>query len=1273
MKITSLLILALVFTSFYLNAQVNDWENPAVFGINKEKYHVSVIPYANADQAIQHDKTTSPYYKLLNGVWKLDYKKTPEQVPQDFFKPDFDISKWVNVNVPGSLENQGFSEFIFVNVRYPFTAMPPKIPHEENPVALYRTTFTIPANWDKRQTFINFHGVESAFYLWINGQKVGYSENSYCTAEFNISKYLKSGENTLAMQVFRFSDGSYVEDQDFWRLSGIFRDVELYSTPNASVRDYYVTTNLDEKYQNADLKATFKLKNYTPKDKGSYTVETSLFDADKKLVTSSKSEAVVFNGDSTRMEISAKLVNPVKWNTENPYLYTLVTTLKDSKGVALEVLSRKIGVREIEIKEGVLMVNGKRVIIRGVNRHEHDPYTGRYVSRESMIKDIVLMKKNNINAVRTCHYNNAPLWYELCDEYGIYLCAEANLECHGWDRASSLPEWKPVYIDRCQGLVNPYKNNPSVLYWSLGNESGFGPNHVAMSEWIHKNEPTRPVHYNPADRDACVDIVAPMYPSVEYYTNIAKQEHRPIIMCEYAHAMGNSIGNLKEYWEPTYTLPRAQGGYIWDWVDQGFFKKNEKGKKYIANSGEFNDPKSEEYVGFDGMVLADRTPQPEVFEYKYIVQPFRMKAVDVLSGKLSVQNLYESTNLNEFDGRWEMLENGKVIQQGLLPKLDVSAGAEKEFSIAYKKPQVKAGAEYLLNVHFTLAQNKPWAEKGHEIAYEQFNLPLEVPVLDFNWDKTSTVLKMDEASDKISVSGKDFAIVFSKTTGTIASWVYQGKQLIKQGPRLNLYRAGTDNDEQWFDSKSTSVYWRKLGLNNLKHNALKVSASRLEQGVVEVTCNVMVSSPNEGDLVENTMVYKIFPEGDIYLNNNLALQSNFSATLEKGLPRVGLELVLPSGYENMQWYGKGPFENYIDRNQGAKTGLFKSTVDEQYFPYSRPQTTGNHTEVKYVGLFDNDGTGLAVYGIPSVEASALHYSQNSLDKKSINEVVRVDDIYLDIDLRQRGLGGASCGPDTRSAYKVDVKNYNYTIRLKPLNMHQASPVDLICESPYVACPEFSVKDNFMMMNEELSLSTISKGAQIRYTLDGTEPTANSTLYIKPIKVSEAFSIKAKAFKKECFASPTVTASYQVRKMLLNYEKPVKYNEQPVDVKVKLENVSKIGIIVTDPDNANMKDHVDLAEARFIKKDGTAVYLNDLTPSLTFQAWEKLRNNKTCEDKPITMKGVVYKQGLGTHSYAEIWYNVPDDFTAFQMLYGVDDETKGEGSCTVGLKIVGIEK
>ena len=1275
MRIASLVLLLMVLTFTSLEAQINDWENQAVFGINKEKYHVSVIPYANQEMALQREKGKSQFYKLLNGVWKLNYVKTPEDVPENFFKSDFDISKWVKVNVPGSLENQGFSEFYFTNISYPFTANEPKIVHSENPVALYRTTFTLPVDWNKRQTFIDFDGVESAFYIWVNGQKVGYSENSYCTAEFNISKYLKSGENTLSVQVFRFSDGSYLEDQDYWRLSGIFRDVSLYSVPQVNIRDYYVTTDLDSKYQNADLKASFKLKNFAVKTNNQYTIETSLFDADKKLVSSTKSDVIKFNGnDTAEISLSAKLINPVKWNTEKPYLYTLLTFLKDNKGSVLEILSSKIGIRKIETKEGVLMVNGVRVIVRGVNRHEHDPYTGRYITRESMIKDITLMKQNNINAVRTCHYNNAPLWYELCDEYGIYLCAEANLESHGyWDRFTKDPKWEVCFLDRCMGLVQPYKNNASVLYWSLGNESGFGPNHVSMSKWIHKNEPTRPVHYNPADRDPSVDIVSPMYPSVEAYASIAKEEHRPIIMCEYAHGMGNSVGNLKEYWDPTYTLPRAQGGYIWDWVDQGFFKKNEKGIEYIANSGELNDPKSQAYVGFDGMVLADRTPQPELLEFKYIVQPFRFKAIDILNGKLKVQNLYEATNLNEFDGNWELLENGKIIQQGTISKLDVPAGVEKEFDIPFTKPQIKAGAEYLLNVHFALSQKKSWADKGLEIAYEQFKLPVSVTANDFAWDKKSTNLKLNDLAEKISITGKDFTVDFSKTTGTISSFIYLEKELIKQGPQLNLYRAPTDNDEMWFSPTSPAAFWRKIGLNNLKHNIQKVVATKLDNGIYEVTCNLIVSSPTEANLIENTMTYKIFPDGDIFLNSNLSLLNDFRLTTEKGLPRIGVEMILPTGYENMQWYGKGPFENYIDRNHASKTGLFKSTVEAQYFPYSRPQATGNHTDVSYVGLYDKDGIGLAVYGVPFIETSALHYSQNSLDKKSVNDVVRVDDIYLDVDLRQRGLGGASCGPDVRPEYKVDVKNYNYNIRLKPINLNKVTPMDLVSESPVVAVPEFSVTNNYMMINDSLSLTTISKGAQIYYTLNGTEPTEKSTLYTTPIKVTKYINIKAKAFKKDCFASTTVSASYQIRKMLLNYDKPVKWNQEPVDVKVKLDKLTEIGIIVADPDMDNNYDHVDLVQARFIKKDGSVVNLTDLKPILTFQGWNTLKTNETVGGNPLTLKGVVYKNGLGTHSYAEIWYKLSDDFVEFQMLYGLDDESHGQGSNEVRLKIVGIEK
>lgn len=1267
--------MTIVGLNLTLQAQINDWENPAVFGINKEKYHTSVVPFDNVKDAKEKDRRQSSYYKLLNGVWKLNYASTPETAPKDFYKPEFNVDNWNNVNVPGSLENQGFSEFIFKNIDHPFTPNEPKIPHNENPVASYRTMFNIPGNWDTKQIYLSFDGVESAFYLWINGQKVGYSENSYCTAEFNITAYLKPGENVLAVQVYRFSDGSYLEDQDFWRLSGIFRDVYLYAIPKVSIADYYAVTDLDNEYRDADLKLSFTVKGAKAQSKGQYVIETSVYDAEKKLVSSQSSRPFMLNDSGPeKISMSQKLNSPEKWNTEHPYLYSIVTTLKDNKGNILEVLGSKIGVREIEIKNGVLMVNGVRVIIRGVNRHEHDPSTGRYITRESMIKDIVLMKQNNINAVRTCHYNNAPLWYELCDEYGIYVCAEANLESHYyWGKFSNDPAWKGCFMDRCYGLVEPYKNNPSVIYWSLGNESGFGPNHVAMSEWIHKNEPTRPVHYNPADRDSSVDIVAQMYPTPEEYTKYAQTEHRPVIICEYAHAMGNSCGNLKEYWDPTYSISNAQGGFIWDWVDQGFFKKDEKGQMYIANSGEFNDPKSQIFVAFDGMVLADRTVQPELYEYKYIVQPLKVTAVDALNGRFKIENRYESTNLNTLSGNWEMLENGKVIQNGVVKDLDLQAVSKKEIVVPFTMPLIKPSAEYLLNFSFRLPKATPWTDRGYEVAYEQFAIPFEVPKVEFTWDKNSKMLNLAETPETIAVSGKDFAVKFSKATGTISSWTFQGKELIKEGPKMNLYRAPTDNDEMWFSPASPAAQWRKFGFNMLKYSVKKIKAIKSESGTIDVVADIIVSSDTAGRLVEHTLTYKIFPEGDIILNNDIELLQDFNSIQGPGLPRIGFEMIMPAEMENYTWYGNGPFENYTDRNQASKLGLYSSTVDEQYFPYSRPQTNGNHTDIKCLSLTGSNGIGLAVYGNPTFEASALHFSQNNLDKKSIHDVVRQNDIFLDIDYRQRGLGGASCGPDVRDEYKVNLKNYNYSVRMKPINLKQDKLTDYISESPFVCAPGFSNTAKYAFSQSEISISTSTTGAEIHYTTDGSEPTERSNLYTAPIKVVKNCTIKVKAFKKGYLSSPVTSCSYEMKSILYNGEKSVKWKQPPLGVKVGLKNVKKLGIIITDPDSSTSNDHADLVDARFIGKDGSETFLSDLAPESSFQGWKELIRNKSVMDLPLTMSGIVYKNGLGSHAYGEIWYPVPDNAVEFRMLYGVDDETNGAGSSEIGVKIIGILK
>ncbi|MBO9684237.1 MAG: DUF4981 domain-containing protein, partial [Flavisolibacter sp.] len=728
--------LCILIAACRLNAQapsgndLNDWENQKVFGINKQYYHVNVVPYVDLKSSLGMDYTKSGFYKSLNGTWKINYVNKPSDAPADFYKPEYSIAGWKDVKVPYSLEAAGFGEFIFVNVVHPFDSRnPPKVGSDFNPVASYRTTFTVPSNWNGRQVFLNFDGVESAFYLWINGKKVGFSENSYCPAEFDVTSYLKPGENVLAVQVYRFSDGSYLEDQDFWRLSGIFRDVYLYSTPKVLVNDYTIVTDLDNNYVDADFNLSIKLKNHSAtNNQESYSAELTLFDQSGKIVFKETTASIKANElEENRIKFSKKIKNPLKWTAETPNLYKLSIALKNSKGAAVEYLSSQVGFREVEWKDGVLKVNGKRILIRGVNRHEHDPVSGRYVTRESMVQDIKLMKQHNINAVRTSHYTNTPLWYQLCDEYGIYLCAEANIESHQyWSRFARDSSWLGAFLDRNAGNVEPYKNHASIIYWSLGNETGFGQNHVKMSEWIHKNDPTRPVHYNPAGRDASIDIIGPMYPTVEGYAADARNDNRPVIMCEYAHGMGNSLGNLKEYWEPSYALPRAQGGFVWDWVDQGFLKKDKNGNTFIANSGDLNDPRSEAYVGFDGIVNADRTPQPELFELKYIIQPVKITLSDLASGKIKILNRYEFSNLNILNAEWELLENGKQIQRGVIGKIDLNPGVEKEMVIPFTKPTLKKQSEYFLNISFKLSNATSWAEKGHLVAWEQLELPYKV-------------------------------------------------------------------------------------------------------------------------------------------------------------------------------------------------------------------------------------------------------------------------------------------------------------------------------------------------------------------------------------------------------------------------------------------------------------------------------------------------------------------------------------------------------------------
>lgn len=1256
------------------NASLNDWENQGVFGINKEYYHVNVVPYPDLKTSLTMDFTQSTYHKSLNGIWKIYYVTKPADAPKDFYKPEFSVAGWQDVKVPFSLENAGFSEFIFLNIPHPFdSSNPPKVGDDFNPVASYRTNFTVPANWVGRQIFLNFDGVESAFYLWINGQKVGYSENSFCPAGFDITNFVKQGENVLAVQVYRFSDGSYLEGQDFWRLSGIFRDVFIYSKPKVAIVDYTIVTDLDEKYIDAELSLSIKLEAFNGakhNDNDEFMVEVILFDkSGNEVFKDISSKIKIAEFEQRELKFSKKVLNPLKWTAETPNLYRLSIALKDSKGATLEYLSSRVGFREVEWKGGILKVNGRRILIRGVNRHEHDPVSGRYISRESMIQDILLMKQHNINAVRTSHYTNSPLWYQLCDEFGIYLVAEANIESHYfWDRFAKDSTWLPAFQDRIAGNFEPYKNHPSIIYWSLGNETGFGQNHVKMADWLRKNDPTRPVHYNPAGRHPSIDIIGPMYPTVDGFAAYARDDNRPVVMCEYAHAMGNSAGNLKEYWEPSYTLPRAQGGFIWDWVDQGFFAKDKNGNTFIANSGEMNDPRSEPFIAFDGMVNADRRVQPELIEYKYIIQPVKATLADLNTGKVKILNRYDFSNLNILEGEWELIENGKQIQKGKIGRIDLEAGKEKEIIIPFTKPALKSHSEYFLNLRFRLAEATTWAPKGHLVAWDQLYLPYEIETRPYI-SKDCNSFIMNETADKIKFTGNNFSIDFDKKSGTISSIINQGKEILEQGPKTVLYRAPLDNDEMWWSPTAPAVYWRRAGFNQLKYEVTDIKVKK-EKDFYSVDVITKVYSPQIAHILNNRVSYTVFPNGDIFVRSGFEFVITPSDIMNKDLARIGMQMVLPAEFENYKFYGRGPWENYSDRNNAAMVGVYSSTVTEQYFPYSRPQATGNRTGIRWASLTNNDGIGIAVFGYPFLETTAIHFGDNDLDKKSFTEIVKRDEVYFSIDYRQNGLGGASCGPGVLPAYVLKLNDVVYMYRISLVN--KASDISAgMSASPFLPSPTILPKDRMIYKGgKKIEMTVPVEGAEIRYTLDGTEPTQSSKLYKEPFQISEKTVVRAKTFKKGANASLSVTRSYTFGELL--YESPViKHGDQPVAAEVCIEGFSSFGILITDPDKSIDWDHANIVEPVLLKRDGSEMSLTELKPYSTFQDWGSLETNLSVNRNPLRIAGKVYKKGLGTHGLAEIWYHNNIDAVKLKLKVGVADETENRASSTITYRIVGI--
>jgi beta-galactosidase len=1028
-----------------LKMKYPEWNNnPEVFRINKEPPHSYLMPFSELNQALARNFEKSPYYLSLNGKWKFYWAKNPDERPGEFYQENYDVSQWKEIPVPSNWQLYGYDYPIYTNIIYPWTGYeqpkPSLAPTIYNPVGSYRRTFILPGGWTDREIFISFQGVESAFYLWINGKFVGYSEDSRTPAEFNITNYVKfSEENTISVEVYRWCDGSWLEDQDAIRLSGIYRDVYLFSTPKVHIYDFRVITDLDSEYKDAELYVKVNVKNYYDEDASTYKVEAMLYDSQNKPVFEEPIVMDINFVDKKEVVVEKKkfIPNPLKWSAEFPNLYTLVLTLKDSTGKPIEFESCRVGFRKFEIKDGQMKINGKPIMFKGVNRHELDPETGKVMSRERMIQDITLMKQFNINAVRTSHYPNHPLWYDLCDEYGIYVIDEANLESHGAIMEGvpgSDPRWTDACIDRVRNMVERDKNHPCILIWSLGNEAGGGDNFKKMADWVHQNDITRPVHYE--GYNDVVDIESHMYAKVESVEEYGRSGNpKPYVLCEYAHAMGNSVGNLFKYWDVFERYPNLQGGFIWDWVDQSLKWPipNREGEYFFAYGGDWGDIPNDGVFCADGLVFPDRTTQPEIWEVRRVYQNIGVEEIDLIQGRVRIKNKYLFTNLNTFRCTWQLLEDDRLLQEGEITDLNIPPLGNKIITIPFVEPTTKPGTEYWLNISFALKEDTMWAEKGYEIAKQQFEILFETQEAETVDITKIPEIKVIESNNNVAIEGKDFSIVFDKIKGTITSYKYNSKELIEDGPIPNFWRAPVDND-RGNGMPVRLQTWHDAGKNR---KITEVTTEVIENKAIKIEVNMILPTTNES---KYKSIYTIFGTGDVVVENILIPGKDLPE-----IPEIGMMMQLPEEFENITWYGRGPQENYWDRNTGADVGVYKGTVSEQFIPYLKPSETGNKTDVRWVALTNEERIGLMAIGMPLLEVNALHYTPEDLESVGHPyELNKRKEIILRLNYKQMGIGGDnSWGARTHPEFTLYAdKSYSYKFRLRPISSEMPSPMEV---------------------------------------------------------------------------------------------------------------------------------------------------------------------------------------------------------------------------------------
>ena len=1005
------------------------WENHQIDGINRMPARAHFLTFPSKEKALLNNNRYTHAFKNLNGVWKFMFLDAPEYSPEGFFNSDFDVTKMDDITVPGNWQLQGYGKMHYSDLWYNFPINPPYVP-TENPTGIYKRTFFVEESYRDKKIIIRFCGVDSAYHLWINGKEVGYSKVARNESEFDITDLIRVGEeNDVTVRVYQWSDGTYLEDQDMWWESGIFRDVELIGVPKDGINDYKVIADLDDEYKNGIFKVEAFLR--TTKE---VNVTFELVDAGENTVFTKT--VVAKEGKACIDEVIADVNH---WTAETPYLYKLFMTVEDD-GQIVEVIPQNVGFRNIRLNGETFLVNGVAIKFKGVNRHDYSPQNGRVVSREEIEKDIILMKQFNINAIRTSHYPNSYYLYDLCDEYGMYLIAETDLECHGFELTGDYkwitddPSWELAYVSRMTRMIERDKNHPAIIFWSLGNESAFGCNFRKMTDVAHEMDPTRLVHYEGDFDVESADVYSTMYTWIEnpkkpyLMKDIIEKSKKPHVHCEYCHAMGNGPGNLKDYQDLVYAHDKLQGGFVWEWFDHGIESFTESGEKYYRYGGDFGDDPSNKDFCIDGLIMPDRTPSPGLYEYKKVIEPITTTAVDIQKGIINLLSRYDFANLDRFNLIYKVMEDDVILQTGFMPVPSIEARANKDITLPYDLSaiKVKPGAHYYVNISYQLREDTSYASSGHELATAQFELPLYKEGIVV---RPEGILNVKKEHTTLHVKGANFSLDFNLVNGNLMNIVRDGMQVLSKGPRLTLWRAPISNDMEIID-KLKKVYFL-----HLEHEVVMNIDYHMEGNILKVEVDTINSTTNSAWHFKTKYVYTVCPSGDILIDVEGTPSGRVDLAPDM-LPRIGVSMHLDKSMEHVRYFGMGPGENYADSKEAAQMGLYANTVDGLFTNYVIPQENGNHMGCKWVSM-TNEG---------DFNFSASWYEDKDLDDaKHTCDLVKRDYIVFNVDYKQNALGTNSCGQWQLDKYRAKFEDFKLSFRLTPFNNKEVLDKHLAAE------------------------------------------------------------------------------------------------------------------------------------------------------------------------------------------------------------------------------------